>query len=118
MDAAQIYAVDANNTACNQGTGPTTSLFHVLVSDANDTPGSLTVTVMLSAGQVNLSSSPVTATYDGKYYSVALGPVSEASMPAYRNSVEAIVTAADKAGNKATPVHLYRLSDVVDCARG
>jgi hypothetical protein len=53
--------------------------------------------------------------FDGKYFSIQVGPYRAGAVKPGQYSIEAMVTAADPAGNRASPVHFYRLGTYFIC---
>jgi hypothetical protein len=112
-----IYAVDSKGTACNQGLGPTSTTFRVVVNDPDNIPGTLTVTGAVFFGGAQITK-PATMSFDGKYFTLKIGPFADTVTLSYFNSIEVEVTATDRAGNAAQPVHFYRLGAFYNCIRG
>jgi hypothetical protein len=112
-----IYAVDAKGTACNQGQGPTSTIFRAVVSDPDNAPATLTVTATILFGGTAITG-PLTMSFDGKYFTVRVGPFADTVTTFYPNSIEVLVTASDPAKNSAQQVHFYRLGTFYNCIRG
>jgi hypothetical protein len=112
-----IYAVDANGAACNQGLGPTSTVFHVAVADPDNAPTTLTVKATILFGGTAITQ-PMPMSFDGKYFTIEVGSFAYTVTNSYPNSIETEVTASDPAGNSAQSVHFYRLGTFYDCIRG
>ncbi len=106
-----IYVVNPKGVPCN-GNGPTTTGVHVTVTDPDNGPQALHVTITFMVAGGTVITKPLAMSWGGKYFDVTLGPISSTLNAA--GSVEADVVATDPAGNKATN-HLYRLTWLDNC---
>ena len=106
--------------ACNQRQEPTSTTVHIGIDD-NRPESQLRVSVTFSAlarGARITVDSGTAAWQSGTDFTVTFGPVPHNKGLAFQNSIDATVTAVDRAGNRATVTNVSVGLTLIDCDNG